>query len=110
MDHHVADAITTNLRQRGVDVMTAREDGATRTDDEALLARATLLGRALFTHDNDFLRIGPDWQRGGRSFAGVIFVSQLSAEVGMCVSHLELIAHGYEPEDLENRVEFLPLR
>jgi len=29
---------------------------------------------------------------------------------GECVADLELIAHAYEPEDMSDRVEFLPLR
>jgi len=43
MDHHVPVAITEALRRRGVDVLTAKEDGAERLDDEALLERATVL-------------------------------------------------------------------
>ena len=44
MDVHVPLAITEALRQRGLDVITAQEDGARRFDDPALLDRATELG------------------------------------------------------------------
>ena len=47
MDHHVPSAITQGLRQRGIDVLTAHEDGAAQFDDEQLLERATQLGRTL---------------------------------------------------------------
>src|SRR5207302_10179568 len=46
MDHHVPFAITVGLRQRGVDVLTAEDDGTATLDDDPLLERATSLGRA----------------------------------------------------------------
>ncbi|MFO1434781.1 MAG: DUF5615 family PIN-like protein [Candidatus Competibacteraceae bacterium] len=55
MDHHVHAAITEGLRRRGVDVITAYEDGSAELDDNQLLARATQLGRALFSQDSDLL-------------------------------------------------------
>jgi hypothetical protein len=53
MDHHVPRAITVGLRLRGVEVLTAAEDGASEADDPALLDRAMTVGRAIFTHDED---------------------------------------------------------
>ena len=47
MDVHVPRAITNGLRRRGVDVLTAQEDGAAEFDDPSLLDRATALNRAL---------------------------------------------------------------
>ena len=41
MDVHIPQAITEQLRRRGVDVLTAIEDGATELPDEELLERAT---------------------------------------------------------------------
>jgi len=55
MDHHVPRAITVGLRQRGVDVLTAFEDGAHELLDPDLLDRAGVLGRVLFTRDDDLL-------------------------------------------------------
>jgi hypothetical protein len=48
MDQHVPRAITVGLQLRGVRVVTAFEDGASRFDDAALLDRATALGCVLF--------------------------------------------------------------
>jgi predicted nuclease of predicted toxin-antitoxin system len=56
MDVHVRRAVTTGLRLRGVDVLTAQEDGAGGFDDPRLLNRATELGRVLFTQDDDLLK------------------------------------------------------
>jgi hypothetical protein len=55
MDQHVPKAVTTGLRRKGVDVLTAFEDGTDQWEDESLLERITQLGRVLFTHDDDFL-------------------------------------------------------
>ena len=57
MNHHVPAAITEGLRRRSVDVLTAFEDGASLWDDEKLLARATELGRVLFSQDEDLLAV-----------------------------------------------------
>jgi predicted nuclease of predicted toxin-antitoxin system len=55
MDHHVPKPITTGLRLRGVDVLTAYEDGTDQMDDAQLLQRAHELNRLLFTQDDDLL-------------------------------------------------------
>jgi hypothetical protein len=44
MDQHVPRAITTGLRLRGIDVLTALEDGASDVDDPELLDRASAGG------------------------------------------------------------------
>ena len=45
LDEHIPRAITTGLRLRGVDVLTAQEDGRSGASDADLLDRATELGR-----------------------------------------------------------------
>lgn len=55
MDHHVARAITSGLRLRNVDVLTAYDDGSHEAEDPALLDRATALGRVLFSQDDDLV-------------------------------------------------------
>jgi hypothetical protein len=109
MDHHVPRAITVELRLRGVDVLTAYEDDASRLDDSKLLDRANELKRVLFTQDDDLLAEATNRQRAGIPFYGVIYAHQLRVSIGTCVHDLELIAKAGESEDLFNRVEFLPL-
>lgn len=109
MDVHVHAAITEQLELRGIDVITAQDDGCAETDDEELLERATALSRALFSQDQDFLAIAADWQQHGRDFAGVVYAHQLRVSIGKCVQDLELISKCYERIDLLNRVEHLPL-
>lgn len=109
MDVHVKQAVTDGLTQRGVDVVTAQDEGAHTWDDVALLDRATELGRVLVTQDVDFLREARHRQSLDLSFAGVVFSPQRNVSVGQLVHDLELIAKVYEPEDIANRVEHLPL-
>jgi len=109
MDHNVPRSITVGLRLRGVDVITAHEDGANDMDDSALLDRATELGRVLFTHDDDLLAEATKRQQEEVPFGGVIYVHQMGTTIGACIGNLELISKAGEPEDLLNRVQFLPL-
>ena len=109
MDQHVPRPITDGLRLRNVDVLTAFEDGHDRADDEVVLDRAAAVGRIVFTQDEDFLAIAHARQVSGTHFAGVIYAHQQGPSIGDCIRDLELIATAYEPVDMENRVEYLPL-
>lgn len=110
MDVHAHEAITAGLRRRGVDVLTAQEDGARRFADPLLLDRATMLGRVLFSQDEDLLSEAAQRQQRGEFFAGVIYAHQMKVSIGQCIEDLELLAKVNEPEDLVNRVEYLPLK
>lgn len=109
MDHHVPRAITLGLRLRGVEVITAYEDGISDLEDPALLDRAGELGRVLFTRDDDLLAEATKRQIDGIPFRGVIYAHQLRVSIGTCVQDLEIIAKAGEPEDLTNGIMFLPL-
>jgi|ERR1043165_2795412 hypothetical protein len=108
MDHHVKAAITSGLRKRGVDVVTCAEIGMAQADDEPILEHATQIGRAIFTLDEDFLALAREWRVQGREFAGVIFAQQMGITIGQAIRDVELIAKVLDPDDMKNRVEFLP--
>ncbi len=108
-DHHVPRAIVEGLRLRGVDVVTAADDGAEQLDDENLLDRARETGRVLFTMDDDLLRIAAERQRAGIPSAGVVYGHQLRVSIGQCVRDLQLIVEATEPGELDGSVLFLPL-
>jgi predicted nuclease of predicted toxin-antitoxin system len=109
LDHNVRRAVAAGLRQRGVDVLTAYEDGAAELDDEPLLDRAAELGRVFFTHDDDFLAIADRWCAAGRPFSGIVYVHQYRLTVRQIMVELELIAKAGDATDMQSRVEFLPL-
>lgn len=108
MDHHVKAAITDGLRRRGVDVMTCLADGTDRKEDEQVLQRATELGRVVFTQDDDFLSLADEWLEHGRDFAGAIYAHQLGITIGQAIRDLELVAKVLEPDEMRNRIVFLP--
>ncbi len=109
MDQHVPKAITHGLRLRGVDVMTAYEDGASEFDDPDLLDRANELKRVLFTQDDDLLGEAARRLREDIPFYGVIYGHPLRVSIGTCVHDLEIIAKAGELEDILKGIQFLPL-
>ena len=98
-DVHVPRAIAEQLRRRGVDVLTAIEDGYDHEIDEEVLLRAQNLHRVLFTQDIRFKALAEDWQRQGQPFAGLLFGHQTGATIGRYVAVLELVAKVSEPEE-----------
>jgi hypothetical protein len=108
MDVHVPLAMTRQLRRRGVDVLTAQDDGFEEVEDDDLLLRATELGRLLFTQDIRFRVLAEDWQRQGREFAGLALGPQLGGTIGQYVEDLELIAKSSESDEWRKIVQFLP--
>ncbi len=82
MDVRVPRAVTTALRLRAIDVITAQEDGTAQLDDLQLLRRATELGRILVWQDADLLREGMFLVRKNEDFSGVIYAHQLRITIG----------------------------
>jgi len=109
MNHNVRRAISTGLRLRGVDVLTAFEDGSHLLDDDALLDRARELDRVLFTCDDDLLAEARQRQDESTAFSGVIYSHQLSMTIGACIDQLEIVAKAAELDELRDQVLFLPL-
>ena len=109
MDVHIKRAVTNGLRLRGVDVLTAQDDGTTELEDDLLLERATELNRVLFSQDDDLLREANKRQQKGENFAGVIYAHQLNITVGQCINDLMLIAEATNSEEWQNAVVYLPL-
>lgn len=110
MDIHVPFAITEGLRRRNVDVLRSQDDGTTEVDDEDLLARATELRRLLFTQDEDLRKIAAQRQQTESHFVGILFDHQQGASLGRLVDDIELLATCAEPDELTNRVTYLPLK
>lgn len=64
---------TRGVRMRGVDVLTAEEDGSRELPDNQLLQRATELARILFSQDRDLIREARLLQTRGLPLAGVVY-------------------------------------
>ena len=109
MDHHVPRVITEGLRARGVDVLTAYQDGSERLSDPDLLDRAAQLARVLFSYDYDLLIEAARRQKEGVFFQGLIYAHQMHISIGACIRDLEMIAGVCDIQDFVNQVEFLPI-
>ncbi len=110
MDVHVPRSVTDALRGRGVDVLTAQEDGSAMLTDPDLLDRSTVLARVLVSQDADLVAEARQRIAQEQSFAGVLYTHQLRMTIGQLIDELGTIALAGEPEDLKDRIEFLPLR
>lgn len=110
MDVHIPQAITDQLRRRGVDILTAFEDECQELADDQLLLRVTQLNRVLFTQDIRFRVLAETWQVEGKRFSGLIFGHQLGGTIGQFVRDLELIAKASEPDEWMNGVHVLDIQ
>lgn len=108
MDVHVPQAVIEQLRRRGVDVLTAVEDGLGTAEDVELIRRAFALGRVLFTQDIHFKALAEQMQRDREPFAGLAFAHPLHVTIGRLVKDLQLIAEASDPQDWVSLVEHLP--
>lgn len=97
MDVHIPRAIINGLRLRGVDVLTAQEDGTIPLEDSELLNRATKLGRLLYSQDDDLLAEAHFRLEQNIEFSGVIYSHQLKSPIGKCVEDLEIITKLLNP-------------
>ena len=109
MDVHIARAVTDGLRLRGIDVLTAQEDGTTETKDPILMDRATELSRLFVTHDDDFLALAAAHQSTGKRFRTVVYARHLGISIGVIVSDLEIIARTATEAESWNYVFYVPL-
>jgi Domain of unknown function (DUF5615) len=110
MDVHVPQAITSQLRRRGIDVLTAFDDETQELPDDKLLERVTELKRVLFTQDIRFRVLAETWQIEGKQFSGLIFGHQLGGTIGQFVKDLEFIAQASEIDEWMNVVEYIPFK
>jgi hypothetical protein len=73
-DLHLVDA----LRARGFDVVSLQLLAPRGLSDDAVLQRATELGRVLISHNTeDFRRLDAEFSRQGRSHGGIVCLPQL---------------------------------
>lgn len=109
MDENIHRGITDGLRIRDVNVLTVQEDGRIGFKDPAILDRATELQRVLFTQDDDFLIEATLRQQKKINFVGIVYAHKLRVSVGDCIRELEIIAKAASYEELESRIQYLPL-
>ena len=108
-DVHVPAPLLKACRRRGLDVLTSQEDGTRTLMDDALLQRATTLGRVIVTEDKDFERLAASALRTGAAFTGVILLGT-DCSVAQLAEEMEVVAKAEDPQRLQQGVYHLPLR
>lgn len=111
LDADISPAAAVALRERGHDVIAARENRTLeRMTDGALLARATLDGRVLVTYNvRDFLALSRQLAHAERAHAGIAVVHAKTIpqqDIGALVRALEELLHR-TAESLHNQTIFL---
>jgi predicted nuclease of predicted toxin-antitoxin system len=89
-DTHIAKAIADQLRVRGVDVIRCEEVGMAAAKDFQHLEYAAAAGRAIVSHDQDFLRLDGEWRAANKSHSGIFFLQEeLQGKVGPIFNALQ---------------------
>jgi predicted nuclease of predicted toxin-antitoxin system len=102
LDEHIAKAVANGLRRLGIDVTTSADAGLLGASDPEQLAYALAEGRVFFTQDSDFLALA-----GVTQHAGIVYCDQNTRTIGQMVRGLQLLWDVYEPDEMQNRVEFI---
>ena len=109
-DENLNGNIVRGIRRRlsNLDLVRVQDLGYTGADDPAVLALAAGQDRVLLTHDVQTL-VGFALQRlqAGLWMSGVIVITA-GAHLGRTIEDLVLAIEGYEAEEMEGRILYLP--
>lgn len=91
-DEDVSAIIVENLRQRGFDVLSARDADRLRLDDDSQLAFAVAENRAFVTHNrHDFEQLHQRYLSKGQEHCGIIIVKRRPSDTAVVVKLLALL-------------------
>jgi uncharacterized protein DUF5615 len=101
-------ALVRGLRARGVDVITALEEGMIERGDQEHLEYAAKLQRVLYSFNvADFYNIHSRYLSDDREHAGLILARQQQFTVGEQLRRLLRLIAKVPADQIKNRVEFL---
>jgi hypothetical protein len=115
-DTHVARAVATQLRARGVDIVRCEEVGLAVATDPHHLEYATSQGRVLVSQDDDFTMYHAQWQQIGQMHSGIMLIpkhlrgeGQISFVVKELLVYHALITAGVGSvqDDIANQLLYL---
>jgi predicted nuclease of predicted toxin-antitoxin system len=106
-DENIEEAIIQGLRRRGIDVVSARDEGFIGKDDDFHLRQAKRIGAIVLTHDVDFLVLAHRWRTIKREHNGILYAHSQNLPIGECIRRLELVVHVLSEEGMRNHIEFL---
>ena len=103
LDENVPIEVARQLQAREIDVVTVRDLGLLGDEDVQHLQRASEMGRVLCTYDTDYVLLAAE----GQAHSGIVLGQPELHCIGAWVKWLALMHAVYEPEDMQNRVEYL---
>ena len=110
MDEHIPSAITAELQNRGIDVLTVQMDNRSGLPDPQVMRRAYELRRIIVTEDHDYERSAVDFWSRGENFYGIAFITRRGTTFGVIIADLETLAVCSEVDEVINRINYIPLR
>lgn len=103
LDESVSNAVALGLRRYGIDVTTTSEVGLIGATDREQIAFAISENRIVVTHDDDFVIL----HSKGITHAGITYCDQKCRSISEILNILILIWEVVEPEEMQNKIEFL---
>jgi uncharacterized protein with PIN domain len=101
-------SLTTALRIRGIDVLTALESGLTNVSDESQLEFAASEHRVIFSFNvQDYTRLHVAFLSGGKTHAGMVVSQQQQFSIGEQMRRLLKLMAALSADDMIDRLEFL---
>jgi len=73
-DTHIAKAVATQLRDKGLDVIRCEDVGMASATDEEHLIYATEQARIMVSQDDDFTKLHYQWVADAREHAGIMYI------------------------------------
>jgi hypothetical protein len=103
LDENVSGAISSSLRQRGIDVTAPAEVGLIGAEDSDHLRFALSQRRVFVPHDDDFTRLHAD----GAAHAGICYCQKDKYSIGDLSRILLLIQECFTEEEMSGHLEYL---
>ena len=102
LDESINVALSTGLKRRGVEVVTARDANNLGLTDVEQLDYAFKNDFVIVTHDDDFLSFTIN-----KEHAGIVYVHQQKYSVGDLIRNLKLLWDIASPDQMKSHIEFL---
>jgi predicted nuclease of predicted toxin-antitoxin system len=106
LDENIDKAVTEQLLRWGIDAVSVHTLELRGDSDINHLQRATDMGRALCTHDQDFTRLAAE----NTEHAGIVFAQQYQASVGGWVRSLRALHARMSAEEIRGMLIFVSLK
>ncbi len=103
LDESVSNAVALGLRRHGIDVTTTSEVGLIGATDREQIGFAISENRIVVTHDDDFVIL----HSKGITHTGITYCDQKRRSISEILNILILIWEVVEPEEMQNKIEFL---